>query len=99
MKWYPFIIGSQGRQSFVPDIGPVIPTIKSDRAGQPGVEPRGDGLYGVCALECMLASPLCHMDHIYYFNLWWELFFSFGALLARLILVFAWCLFPFVFGV
>ena len=81
------------------DICLVIPMIKSDRAGQPGVEPRGDGLYGACALECMLASPLCHMDHIYCFNLWWELFLSSGALLARLILIFAWCLFPFVFGV
>ena len=39
------------------------------------------------------------MDHVYCFNLWWELFLSSGALLARFILVCAWCLFPFVFGV
>ena len=47
----------------------------------------------------MFASPLRHMDHVCCFNLWWELFLSSGVLLARFILLFAWCLFPFVFGV
>ena len=46
----------------------VIPTIKSDRAGQPGVGPRGDGLDGTCASECVIASPPCHIDHVYCFT-------------------------------
>ena len=85
----------------MPDACRVIPAIKSDRAGQPGVEPRGDGLYGVCVCvsEYMFASPLRHMDHVDCFNLWWEFFLSSSALLARLILVLAWCLPPLVLGV
>ena len=83
----------------MPDICLMIPTIESDRAGQPGVELMGDELYGAYISECMFASPLRHMDHVYCFNLWWELFLSSGALLARFILVLALCLFPFVFGV
>ena len=77
----------------------MIPAIKSDRADQPGVDPMGDGLYGACVSECVFASLLRHMDRVYRFNLWWEFFLSFGSLLARFVLVFAWCLFPFVFGV
>ena len=52
----------------------VIPAIKSDRVGQPGVELRGDGLYDAYVSECMFASPLRHVDHVYCFNLWWEFF-------------------------
>ena len=55
----------------MPDACRMILTIKSDRVGHLGVELRGDGLYGVYVLECMFASPLRHMDHVYYFNLWW----------------------------
>ena len=77
----------------------VIPAIKSDRAGQPGVELRGDGLYGAYVSECMFASPLRHVDHVYCLNLWWEFFVSSSALLARFVLIFAWCLPPLVFGV
>ena len=83
----------------MPDTCRVVPVIKSDRAGQPGVEPRGDGLYRACVSECMLASPLRHMDHVYRFNFWWELLLFPSALLARLVLVFAWCILPLMFGV
>ena len=76
----------------------VIPAIKSDREGQPGVELRGDGLYGAYVSECMFASPLHHVDHVYCLNLWWEFFLYSSALLARLALVFAWCP-PLMFGV
>ena len=68
--------------------------IKSDRAGQPGVELGGDGIYGAYVLECVFASPFRQMDHVDCFNLWWEFFLSSSALLARLILVLAWCLPP-----
>ena len=83
----------------MPDAYRVIPVMKSDRAGQPGVELRGDGLYDAYVLECMFASPLRHVDHVYYFNLWWEFFLSSSALLARFVLVFAWCFLPLVFDV
>ena len=89
----------QGSQSSVPDTCQVTPAIKSDRAGRPGVELRGDGLYGACVSEHMFASPLRHVDHVHCFNLWWEFFLSPNALLARLILVFTWCIPPIVFGV
>ena len=52
----------------------VILVIESDRAGQPGGELGGDGIYGAYVSECMFASPLHHMDHVYCFNLWWEFF-------------------------
>ena len=83
----------------MPDACRVIPAIKSDLAGQPGVELRGEGLYGAYGSECMFASPLHHMDHVYCFNLWWEFFLSSSVRLTRLILVFTWCLPPLVFGV
>ena len=39
----------------MPDVCRVIPAVKSDRAGQPGVELRGDGLYGVyVSSACLL---------------------------------------------
>ena len=68
------LVYNQGRQSFAPDICIMIPAIKSDWAGQPGVELRGDGLYGAYVSECMCASPLRHMDHVYCFDLWWNFF-------------------------
>ena len=58
----------------MPDACRVIPAIKSDWADQPGVKLRGDGLYGAYVSECMFASPLRHVDHVYCFNLWWEFF-------------------------
>ena len=60
----------------------VIPAIKSDRAGQPGVDLWGGGLYGAYVSECVFASPLCHVDHVYCFNLCWE-FFSVLQCFAR----------------
>ena len=83
----------------MPDACRVIHAIKSDRVGQPGVGPRGDGLYGPCLSECMFGSPLRHMDHVYCFNFWREFLLFPSALLARLILVFSWCILPLVFGV
>ena len=77
----------------------MIPMIKSDRAGQPGVEPRGDGLYGACALECVIASPLRHVDHVYCFDLRWKFLLSPHIWLVRFILVFALRSLPFVLGV
>ena len=89
----------QGSRISMPDTSQMIPAIESDRAGQPGVELRGDGLYGACVSECTFASPLRHVDYVYCFNLWWELFLFSSALLARFILVFSWYLLPLVFGI
>ena len=83
----------------MPDACRVVPAIESDRAGQPGGELEGDGLYGTYVPECMFASPLRHVDHVYCYNLWWEFFLSSSALLARFVLVFAWCFPPLVFDV
>ena len=92
-------IEDESRQTFVKDTGWVFLAIKSDRVGLPRVEFRGDGLYGTYVSECMFASPLRHVNHVHCFDLWWEFFLSPSVLLARLILVFTWCLPPLVFGV
>ena len=95
-------VDHQGRQSFVPDICCVIPTIKSDRAGQPGVDPRGDGLYSACVSERAFAPSrgyVSRVDHVYYFYLWREFFLSPSVWLARLILVSTWCFPSLVFGI
>ena len=39
-----FAVPKSGVNTFMPDACQVIPAIKSDRAGQPAVELRGDGL-------------------------------------------------------
>ena len=89
----------QGSRSAVPDTSRMIPTIKSDRAGRPRVEFGGDGLHGAYVSECAFAPPLHYVNHVHCFDLWREFFLSPSILLARLILVFTWCLPPFVFGV
>ena len=61
--------------------------IKSDRAGLPRVELGGNELYVSC------------VDHIYCFDFWWEFLLFPSALLARLILVFAWCILPLMFDI
>ena len=83
----------------MPDTSRMIPAIKSDRAGRPRVELGGDGLYGAYVSECVFAPPFCYVNHVHCFDLWWEFFLSPSVLLARLILVFTWCLPPLVFGV
>ena len=77
----------QGSRSSLPDTSRVVPVIKGDRAGRPGVEFGGNGLYVSC------------VDHVYYFDFWWEFFLSPGVRLARLILVFAWRFPSLVFGI
>ena len=89
----------QGSRSSVSDTSRMIPAIKSDQAGRPRVELGGDGLYGACVLECMFALSFCYVNHVHYFDLWWEFFLSPSALLARLILVFTWCFPPLVFDI
>ena len=89
----------QGSQSSMPDTSWMIPANQSDRAGRPRVELGGDGLYNVYVSESAFAPPLCHVNHVHYFDLWWEFFLFPSALLARLVLVFTWCLPPLVFGV
>ena len=81
------------------DTSRVIPAIKSDRVGRPRVELGGYGLHGAYVLECAFAPSLQYVDHVHCFDLWWEFFLSPSVLLARLILVFTWCLPPLVFGV
>ena len=92
----------QGSRSSVPDTSRVVPMIKSDWAGRPGVEFGGVGLYNVYVSERAFAPSLCYVsrvDHVYCLYFWWEFFLSPSVRLARLILVFTWC-FPFlVFGV
>ena len=94
-----YLVEHQGSRSSVPDIGRAIPAIKSDRAGRPRVELGGDGLYDAYVSECMFASSFSYVNDVHYFDLWWEFFLSPSVLLARLILVFTWCLPPLVFGV
>ena len=83
----------------MPNTCQVIPAIKSDRAGRPGVELGGDELHGAYVLECVFAPPLRYVNHVHCFDLWWEFFLSPSVLLVRLTLVFTWCLPPLVFGV
>ena len=50
----------------------MIPSIKSDRAGQPRVELGGDGLYSTYVSECVLVLLLWDMsgiDHVHCFYL------------------------------
>ena len=77
----------QGSRSSMPDTGQVVPVIKSDRAGCPGIEFGGDELCVSCVY------------HVYRFDFWWEFFLAPRVRLARLILVFAWCFPSLVFGV
>ena len=92
----------QGSRSSVPDTGWMIPVIKSDRAGRPGIEFGGDGLYRVYVSECAFAPFLWNVscvNHIHCFDFWWEFFLFPSARLARLILVFTWRLPPLMFGI
>ena len=59
----------QGSQSSVSNTCQVIPAIKSDRAGRPRVELRGDGLYGAYVSECVIAPPLRHVNRVHCFDL------------------------------
>ena len=91
-----------GSRSSVPDTSQMIPTIKSDWAGRPGIEFGGDGLHSVYVSECALARSLSDVscvNHIHCFVFWWEFFLSPSVRLARLILVFAWCFPSFVFSI
>ena len=45
----------QGSRSFVPDTSQMIPAIKGDRAGRPGIEFGGDGLHNIYVSECAFA--------------------------------------------
>lgn len=92
----------QGSQSFMLDTSRMIPVIKSDRAGRPRDVFGGDGLYIVYISKCAFAPSLRYMscvNHIHYFDIWWEFFLSPSVWLARLIFVFTWRLPSFVFGV
>ena len=91
----------QGSRSSVPDTGRMIPAIKSDRAGLPGIEFGGDGLYNVYVSECAIAPSLCYVsciNHVHCFDFWWKFFLSPSVQLARFVLIFTWRLLPFVFG-
>ena len=70
-------VENQGRRSSVSDTCQMIPAIESDWAGRPGIEFGGDGLYSVYVSECALAPSsqyMSHVDHIHYFDFWWEFF-------------------------
>ena len=61
----------QGNRSSVLDTGRMIPVIKSDRAGRPGIEFGGDGLHNVYVSECAFAPSLWNVScvyHIHYFD-------------------------------
>ena len=92
----------QGGRSSVPDTSRVVPAIKGDRAGRPGIELGGNGLNNVYVCECAFARSLwnvSYVNHIHCFDFWWEFFLSPSVRLARLILVFTWRLPPFMFGI
>ena len=60
---------------------------------------RGDRHLGIFSWECRVVFSLDHVQHIYYFDFWWKFLLFPSVLLERLILVFAWCILPFVYGV
>ena len=84
------------------DSSGVVPVIEGDRTDRPWVKFGGDGFYSVYISECAFAPSLWNVscvNHIHCFDFWWEFLLFPSALLARLILVFAWCILPLVFGV
>ena len=84
------------------DTSGMVPVIEGDPAGRPKVKFGGNGLYSVCVSVRAFVPSLGYVsrvDHVYCFYLWWEFFLSPSVRLARLILVFTWCLPPLVFGV
>ena len=86
----------------MPDTSRMIPAIKSDRIGRARVEFGGDGLYSVYVYESAHAPfprYMSRVDHIHCFDFWWEFFLSPSVRLARLILIFTWCLPSLVFGI
>ena len=92
----------QGSRSSVPHTSRVVPVIEGDRGDRPVVKFGDHGLYSICVSERVFTPSrgyVSRMDHVYYFYLRWEFFLSPGVRLARLILVFTWCLPPLVFGV
>ena len=77
----------QGSRSYMPNTGWVVPVIKSDLASCPGIELGG---YELC---------VSYVYHVYHFDFRWEFFLAPRVRLARLILIFAWCLPSLAFGV
>ena len=92
----------QGSRSSVPDTSRMIPAIKGDRVGRPGIKFGGNGLNSVYVSECAFARSLwdvSYVNHIHYFYFWWEFFLSSSVRLTRLILIFTWSLPPLWFGI
>ena len=84
------------------DAGWMISAIEGDRERRPQIEFWGDWLYRVDIPERSLALPfgdVCSIYHIHRFDSRGKLFLSSSVRLARVILVFTWCLPPLVFGV
>ena len=73
--------------------------VKSDRLKRPVAGLHGDRPLGIFIWECRFVSPLDHMYHVYCFYFWWKFLLFPSVLLERLILVFAWCILPLVYGV
>ena len=64
------------------DAGGAVPSIKSDRAGGPWVEIRGDWLHRVYVPECTLPLPLGNVGCVYHVHrphLWGEPLLSSGV--------------------
>ena len=102
MVFVNYWVEHQGGRTSMPDTSRVVAVIKGDRAGRPGVEFRGDGLYSICVSERAFAPSfwyVSHVDHVYCFDFWWELFLSPSVRLGRLILVFTWCFASLVFDI
>ena len=73
--------------------------VKSDRLRRPVAGLLGDRPSGVFFWECRFVSSIDHVQHIYCFDFWWKFLLFLGVSLERLILFFAWCILPLVYGV
>ena len=61
------------------DAGGVVPSVKSDRAGGPWIELRGNWLHRVYIPECMLPLPFGYVGcvyHVHHPHLWGETLLS-----------------------
>ena len=66
-------------RSSMPDTSRMVPAIKGDRAGRPGIKFGGDELNSVYVSEYAFARSLwnvSYVNHIYCFDFWWEFFLS-----------------------
>ena len=83
------------------DAGGVVPSVKSDRAGEPWIELRGNWLHRVYIPECTLPLPFGYVRCVYHVHrphLWGETLLSSIVRRSGLFLVIAMQPLVIVFG-